>query len=105
MRVAVVLIAKNRAENVGRLIESVLDEQSSISEIVIIDSASRDVTVERAAHYPIRILRLDASRTVRPADGRYTGFHAMDRDTVLFTDGDMELSRLARGGCTCAPFP
>lgn len=91
MKAAVVLIAKNQAENVPRLVESVLAQSAFVSEVIFVDSASTDSSVAIASRYPIRILRLDAREGVTPAAGRYTGFHATSGEAVLFLDGDMEL--------------
>ena len=59
-RLSVVLISKNQEWNMVRLLQSVLDETACLSdrEIVLVDSASSDRTVEIAGRYPITILRL-----------------------------------------------
>jgi glycosyltransferase involved in cell wall biosynthesis len=91
--IAVVLIAKNQAWNIGRLVESVLQETSRVgaAEVVLVDSASTDATVECARRYPIGILRLHPTRQLTPAAGRYIGYTHTDGEVVLFLDGDMEL--------------
>src|SRR5215469_3560219 len=59
VELSVVLITKNQAWNIARLIESVLDATSSVlsKEIILVDSASTDQTVEIAGRYPVTILR------------------------------------------------
>ncbi len=93
IKLSVVLISKNQAWNMSRLIESVLQNTSSISsrEIVLVDSASTDGTAEVAVEYPIRVLRLRPTQHLTPAAGRYTGYKHTTGDLVLFLDGDMEL--------------
>jgi glycosyltransferase involved in cell wall biosynthesis len=93
--VAVVLIARNQAFNVARLIESVLRETRDLpgTEVVFVDSASDDGTPELASRYPITVLRLDADQPLTAAAGRYVGFHESSAELVLFLDGDMELAR------------
>ncbi len=90
---AVVLITKNQAWNVPRLIESVLRHTSSAAsrEIVLVDSASSDATVELACNYPIRVLQLSPDQRLTAAAGRYTGYKHTSGDIVLFLDGDNEL--------------
>jgi len=90
---SIVLIAKNQAWNVTRLIDSVLQNASGVSsrEIVLVDSASTDETVALAARYPIDILRLQPQQTLSPAAGRYLGYRHTTGKLVLFLDGDMEL--------------
>jgi glycosyltransferase involved in cell wall biosynthesis len=101
MNVDVVLITKNQAGSVARLIESVLAEagRAPMGDVVLVDSASSDSTIELAREYPIRILRLDPACPLSPAAGRYAGFHSTSAAAVLFLDGDMELCRgwLERG--------
>lgn len=93
VKLAVVLISKNQAWNIARLIESVQQGTACISppEIVLIDSASTDETVELASHYPIDILRLCPNQPLTPAAGRHLGYKHTTGDLILFLDGDMEL--------------
>jgi glycosyltransferase involved in cell wall biosynthesis len=90
MKLSIVLITKDQAWNVDRLIGSVLREAPE-AETVLVDSLSTDDTVERAAKYDVRILRLKPGWDLTPPAGRYVGFHGTDGDAVLFLDGDMEL--------------
>ncbi|MEB2288552.1 MAG: glycosyltransferase [Anaerolineae bacterium] len=90
---SVVLIARNQAWNVARLVESVLEQTASCAsrEIVLVDSASDDGTASQAARYPIRVYRLRAGQRLTAAAGRYVGLNRTAGDLVLFLDGDMEL--------------
>ena len=90
---SIVLISKNQAWNMDRLIESVLvgTEGVSSSEVVLVDSASTDETVEKASCYPISVLRLRAEQRLTPAAGRYIGYRHTQGELILFLDGDMEL--------------
>jgi GT2 family glycosyltransferase len=90
---SIVLITRQQAWNIARLVESVLKAtlELPLREIVLVDSASTDRTVETACRYPIRILRLHAGQPLSPAAGRYVGFKQVHGDFVLFLDGDMEL--------------
>ena len=90
---SVVLITKNQAWNAPPLIESVLEAISPLSstEITLVDSASKDETVELARRYPISILRLRAGQPLSPAIGRYVGYNHAKGEYILFLDGDTRL--------------
>ena len=92
-RVSVVLISRNQAWNIARLIESVLREVDGADgrEIVLVDSASDDATVALASQFSITIICLHGSQRLTAALGRYIGFHHTTGEHILFLDGDMEL--------------
>jgi len=93
IELSIVLITKNQAWNISRLIESVLQATSSFPsrEIILVDSNSTDETVEFASRYPINIVRLGSGQRLSPAAGRYIGYKRTRGEFVLFLDGDMEL--------------
>jgi GT2 family glycosyltransferase len=88
-----VLISKNQAWNIERLTASVLHATAGrpATEIVLVDSASTDDTVDRACAYPITVLRLHPDQPLTPAAGRWVGYRHTHGARVLFLDGDMEL--------------
>ena len=90
---SVVLISKNQAWNIARLIESVIQHTSAASsrEITLVDSASTDNTTTSASVYTINVLKLQPDQHLSPAAGRYVGYQHTHGDFVLFLDGDMEL--------------
>jgi glycosyltransferase involved in cell wall biosynthesis len=90
---SVVIITKDEEENVHKCIESVLRETASVTsyEIILVDSASEDKTVELASNYPIRILQLRPEWFLSPAAGRYVGTKNAQGNYILFIDGDMAL--------------
>lgn len=92
---AVVLISRNQEWNIARLIESVLEETAHIrsKEILLVDSASLDSTIDAAKRYPITVLMLHPDQPLTPAAGRYVGYKYSSGELVLFLDGDMELCR------------
>lgn len=92
-QLTVILISKNQAWNIARLIQSVIKETEFIAsrEIMLVDSASTDKTVEIASEYPIRILQLSAEQFLCPSAGRYIGYQNTTGEFVLFLDGDNEL--------------
>src|SRR5205823_6133954 len=90
---SIVLITKNQAWNIPRLIGSVLQATSLFPsrEIVLVDSNSTDETVKFAGRYPINVVRLRPGQRLSPAAGRYIGYKRTRGEFVLFLDGDMEL--------------
>ncbi len=90
---SVVLITRNQAWNISRLIESVVKGTLCVPsvEIALVDSASTDETVALAKRYPVRIFRLKPGQPLSPAIGRYVGYKQTQGEFVLFLDGDMEL--------------
>lgn len=93
IELSVILISKDQDWNVKRLIESVLAEIEGLPsrEVVLVDSASTDGTVEAATSYPISVLCLPAEQRRTPAAGRYVGYRHTTGRLILFLDGDMEL--------------
>lgn len=93
VELSIVIITKNQAWNVCRLIESALKESRTVEshEIVLVDSASTDDTVALACRYPIGVLQLERDQHLCAAAGRYVGCVYASGRYVLFLDGDMEL--------------
>lgn len=87
---SVVIITRDQAFNVARVVQSVLDE-TLVEEVMLVDSASSDETVERAKNFPIDIVELLEPDRLTPAAGRKVGFDLTSGRFVLFLDGDMQL--------------
>jgi GT2 family glycosyltransferase len=92
IELSVVLITKNQAWNISRLIESVLRATSCVSskEIILVDSASTDETVALASPHAVNIFRLKSGQRLSPAIGRYVGYKQTEGEYVVFLDGDTE---------------
>ena len=90
---SVILISKNQAWNIRRLIESVIHHTTAVfsREITLVDSASTDETTAYASEYAINVLQLHTDQHLSPAAGRYVGYKHTTGDLILFLDGDMEL--------------
>lgn len=93
MYLSVVLISKNQAWNISRLINSVIEEINNYdsTEIILVDSASTDRTTEIAAQFPIKVLKLHPGQHLSASAGRYVGIKNTSGNFILFLDGDMEL--------------
>jgi hypothetical protein len=93
-QISVVIITQDQASNVDAILSGVLDDLKACGggEIVVVDSASRDDTLARAARHPVGLVRLDADQLLTPALGRWLGTRLTRCGAVLFLDGDMQLS-------------
>ena len=93
VNLSIVIIARNEAKNIARGIESALRavRHQATAEILLVDSASSDATVEIARQYPISIVRLPDDWFLSMGAGRLIGMQYTRGDLVLHMDGDMEL--------------
>ncbi len=89
--VSVVIVSKNEERRIGLCLDSVLlaTRNMQLAEIVVVDFASTDMTVDVAKKYPVRVLVLPKPDTV--AAGRNLGYQQTTGDFVLFLDGNRVL--------------
>ncbi len=87
---SVIVIAKNEEAYLPHCLQSVLRAVARIgrAEIVLVDSASTDRTVEIALSYGVRVISLRPDWPLSPAAGRYAGFHHTSGELIMFVDGD-----------------
>jgi len=90
---AVIIITRNEAQHIGRCLASVLREVQNLpdTEVMLVDSASTDGTIDIAREFPISIIQLQPHWPLTPGAGRYLGTQATSGEYVLFLDGDTEL--------------
>ncbi|MCA9187926.1 MAG: glycosyltransferase [Planctomycetales bacterium] len=88
----VVIIGKNEEQFIARSVASVIEATRSLpgAEIIYVDSASTDRSVECASKYPIRIRQLRPDWPLCVAAGRYTGYVHSHGRHIFFLDGDAE---------------
>lgn len=93
MILSVVIVARNEERKISRCIESILVNTRVIpeTEILLVDSASTDKTIEIAGRYPINIVQLCPNWQLSPSAGRFTGVNNVSGEFVMTIDGDMEL--------------
>ena len=90
---SVVVIARNEEAVIGACLESVVQAFVGRSyELIFVDSASTDRTIQIAQRYPARIVRLKETDPLRPSVGRHVGLHLARAEWVLFLDGDSILN-------------
>jgi len=95
LALSVVIITENEEDRIADCIESVVtaaENAVSAFEIVLVDSASTDRTVEAASEYPITVLQIPEGDTVSCGAGRYVGDQVARGELVLHVDGDMCLT-------------
>jgi len=86
------IICRNEARNIDRCLLSIFEATEGISrEIIVVDSASTDDTVEKALRFPVRVIQLRPDWPLSPAAGRYFATLHARGEFLLIIDGDMEL--------------
>src|SRR5436190_17729397 len=92
---SVVVIGKNEEKHIAECLRSVLvaAEAAGGAEVVYVDSASTDRTVEIVRALGVRTLALRPEWRLSPAAGRYVGFHNTSGELVMFVDGDTIIER------------
>ena len=88
--VSVVVIGRNEEAHIGDCLRAVLAATAELSaaEVVYVDSASTDRTVDIARSTGVRVVALRPEWKLSPSAGRYAGFHHTTGDLVMFVDGD-----------------
>jgi glycosyltransferase involved in cell wall biosynthesis len=98
---SIVIIARNEEKNIGKSVESVLAaveeaKKSQIintAEVIFVDSASNDRTVEIAKSYPVCIIELKKDWPLSPGAGIYAGYKASKGTYFAVIDGDTQAHR------------
>lgn len=95
IKLTVVIIGKNEEQFIAKSIQSALAGGAQLDglEVIFVDSASTDRSVEIATQFPIRILQLRPDWPLCVAAGRYTGFLHSRGEYILFLDGDAEIEK------------
>jgi glycosyltransferase involved in cell wall biosynthesis len=99
--ISVIICTRNRAELLGRAIQSVVDQDvpSDMFEVVVVDNASSDRTPSVARGFQDRIaLRYVREEKIGLCMARNTGWRAASGRYVVFFDDDA----VARPGWLCA---
>jgi glycosyltransferase involved in cell wall biosynthesis len=87
---SIIVIGRNEAVRIAMCLRSLLValEDYGDYEIIYVDSASEDETVEIARQFPIRILQLRHDWKLTPSAGRFVGYRHSTGTYLLFVDGD-----------------
>ena len=91
--ISVIIIGRNEAARIESCLRSVFASLAGHDdyEIIYVDSASEDQTVEIARRFPIRILQLRRTWKLTPSAGRFVGYRHSTGKYLLFVDGDTAL--------------
>jgi glycosyltransferase involved in cell wall biosynthesis len=97
---SVVVIGRNEGRRLARCFESIARvENAIVREVIYVDSASTDGSVELALRYGAHPITVRAERPTA-ALGRNTGWRRTTSDLILFLDGDTVLDPgFARAAC------
>jgi cellulose synthase/poly-beta-1,6-N-acetylglucosamine synthase-like glycosyltransferase len=91
---SLVVIGRNEGQRLVRCLESVELMRLPLgdTELIYVDSASSDSSVERALRYNAKVLSLQSAHP-NAAAARNLGWHAARAEIVMFLDGDTVLDR------------
>ena len=92
---SVVIIGRNEEAYIAKCLDAVKAAAALIesTEIVMVDSASTDRTVEIARNYGIRVISLNPAWDKSASAGRFVGFHKTRGELIMFIDGDTTIDR------------
>jgi len=87
---SIIVIGRNEAGRIAMCLRALFAALAGESdyEVIYVDSASEDNTVEIASRFPIRILQLRREWPLTPAAGRFVGYRHSTGKYVMFVDGD-----------------
>jgi glycosyltransferase involved in cell wall biosynthesis len=89
-RISVVMPAHNRADSIGRAIESVLGQTHPDVELIVVDDGSTDGTRETVARYGDRVILLGDGANHGSNWARNRGLERATGEVVSFIDSDDE---------------
>jgi len=95
LALSIVIITENEEDRIEECIESSIaaaERAVPSFEVILVDSASTDDTIEAASDHPVTILRIPEAHTVSCGAGRFVGDSVARGELVLHVDGDMRLS-------------
>jgi hypothetical protein len=87
--VSVIVPCYNAAKTLAPCLRSVLAQTHRPHEVIVVDDASDDATMDILAGHPVRVLRLPENRGVSRA--RNAGAAAAQGDVLFFVDADVAL--------------
>ena len=85
MKVSVIIPAYNATKTIDLCLESILKQDFSDYEVIVVDDGSTDDTREKVKKYPVRLISIPYEGT---SVARNTGFRASKGDILIFVDSD-----------------
>lgn len=91
--ISIVIIGRNAEWCIARLLDSVASSVPAnlSTEVIYVDSASSDRTLEIVSRYSVKTVYLIASQMLCASAGRFVGSQYATGKYVVFVDSDMEL--------------
>ena len=95
MSISAVVIGRNEQALLPACLRSILAAAEEVGglDLLYVDSASSDQSVEAALGLGARVLSLRPEWGLSPAAGRYVGYHHTGGELVLFVDADTVVER------------
>ncbi|MCG2712139.1 MAG: glycosyltransferase [Candidatus Omnitrophica bacterium] len=90
---SIIILCKNEEEHIEQCLSSVLNQSKSIenTEVLVIDCASSDKSIEKAEQFSVKIIQLKASWIHTASAGRFLGVINTRGRYIFIIDADMEL--------------
>lgn len=90
---SIILPCRNEEKNIARCLQSVIEATKELGsvEIILVDGASTDKTIEIAKKFPVNIVQLDRSWVQSAAAGRFIGTLRAQGEYIWFVDADIRL--------------
>ena len=82
----VVIAARNAASTIARCLDALCPQLATADRVIVVDDGSTDETADIAGRFPVRVVRLEASRG--PAGARNEGAREASTPLILFLDAD-----------------
>lgn len=94
VELSVVIVTQDDEDRVRACIQSVLAACESVSEyeVILVDRASTDATVQRASEYPITVLEIPEGRLATTGAAQCVGTRAANGAQLLFVEGPMAVT-------------
>lgn len=89
-KVSIVIIGRNEERGIGECVGAALvaAEQIGGAEIIFVDSASTDKTVEIVKSLGVRVISMKPTMKLSPSAGRFVGSQYANGEFILFLDAD-----------------
>ncbi len=92
-KVSIIVPTYTRASDIQKAVESLLGIDYPNYEIIVVDDASKDNTVEILKKFGNKIRLIERKKNGGPAAARNDGIHAAKGEFIAFTDSDCTVSR------------
>ncbi len=84
--ISVLIPSYNASKYIRKVVEYIIEQTLPASEIIVVDDASTDKSVEIVKQLPVKLICHE--KNMGPANTRNTGLHAAKGDIVVFIDSD-----------------